>query len=182
MMTLRRMDSEMIRRTAEEIQIIVEEQLAQNICSLAVLKAGKEKYSCAMDRFWKVSKEELEKLVKRLHNFKITEEDGVIKFCLDKPIGALKTITNLLEIWVLPFVDTLKTEEEWAENLRLLEGVHVKLVDKVGDLSEGAGIEDCLSKADRSFMKERIKAREKVEDENNNVRVNRLSLKKRVRK
>ena len=56
------------------------------------------------------------------------------------------------------------------------------MVDKVGDLSKGAGIEDCLSEADRSFMKERIKAREKVEDENNNVRVNRLSLKKRVRK
>ena len=154
----RKKGQEMIKRGAEELQILVEERLLETLCSLEVLMEGRENYGKAMDVFSKMLKLEFEGLVKRLQNYKVEGEDGVIKFSLEEPVLALRSVVDLVEDWILPFMGGLETGQEWSENLKLLESLHASVTDRIGDLSRNEAIGNCLSYSERFFIRGRVEA------------------------
>ena len=172
----------MIKRSSEEIQIITEEDLLESFCTLEVLKDGKDSYRFAIVKFLNVTKNELEKLVKKLHNYKITDWNGLIKFCFEKPIMAIKSLIKMIQNWILPFIDALGSGEEWSNNFKLLESLHSIMADRIDDLSKTVLMENRMSKTDKSFIKSKIEAHEQLCVINTESRPNRLSLKKKLKK
>ena len=178
-MSVKRKDSEMVKCIAEELQIIIEKKLSKTLCTSEVLQEGREIYRKVMCEFLNVVKFEMEELVKKLHDFKVKGEEGLIKFCLEKPILAMKNIINLVENWILPFGNALGNGEEWSNNLRLMESLHVSVADKVCDLSRNELIENCMSYSERFFIRGRIEAAEVLTEKNSKSGKTRLSLKRK---
>ena len=172
---------EMIKRGAEELQILVEEKLLGTLCSAEVLSEGRESYGKAMDVFSKALRWEFEELVKKLQNYKVEGEDGVIKFRLEEPVLALRSVVDLVEDWILPFLGGLETGQEWSENLKLLETLHASVADRIGDLSRNEAIGNCLSYSERFFIEGRVEAFRMMKERVNKVKVNRLSLKRKFK-
>ena len=169
----------MLRRGAEELQIVVEEKLSGTLCSMEVLGEGRISYEKAMEAFSRVLRQEFEDLVKRLQDYRVEKEDGLIEFRLEGPALALRSVVDLVEEWILPFVKGLETEQKWSRSLKFLEALHLNVIDRVGDLSRNEIVGGCLSYSERFFVKGRVEAFRLLEDGVGEVKKNRLSLKKK---
>ena len=172
---------EMIKRGAEELQILVEERLLGTLCSSEVLMEGRENYGKAMEVFSKMLRLEFEELVKKLQSYKVEREDGVVEFRLEEPVLALRSVVDLVEDWILPFSGGLETGQEWSENLKLLESLHASVEDRIGDLSRNEAMGNCLSYSERFFIRGRVEAFRMRKEGVKRPRVNRLSLKKKFK-
>ena len=177
----RRKGQEMIKRGAEELQILVEEKLSRTLCSMEVLSEGRGSYGKAMEVFSKALRREFDDLVKKLQNYKVEKEDGLIEFRLEGPVLALRSVVDLVEDWILPFWGGLETEQKWLKNLKLLETLHASVVDRVGDLSRNEAIGSCLSYSERFFIRGRVEAFRMLKEGVKRAKVNRLSLKKKCK-
>ena len=172
----------MSRRGAEELQIGVEEKLAGTLCSRDVLEEGKIKYEKAIEEFSGVLRQEFEGLVKRLQDYRVEKEDGLVEFRLEGPVLTLRSVVDMVEEWILPFARGLETEQEWSSNLKLLETLHLNVTDRVGDLAKNEVVGGCLSYPERFYVRGRIEAFRLLEE--GVVRMkkkNRLSLKKKYK-
>ena len=98
----------MVKRGAKELYIVVEEKLVAALCSLEKLAEGKASYEKEMEAFSMVLRQEFEGLVKRLQDYKMRKEDGIVEFRLEVPTRALKSVVELVENWILPFAWTHK--------------------------------------------------------------------------
>ena len=169
----------MVKRGAEELQIVVEEKLGATLCSLETMGESKADYEKAMEAFAIVLRQEFEGLVKRLQDYKVIKEDGIIEFRLEGPTRALKSAVDLVENWILPFVKGLETEQNWLENLKLLETLHLNVKDRIEDLSKNEIVGGCLSYQERFFVKGRVETFRLLEDGVSEVKKSRLTLKKK---
>ena len=170
---------EMVRRGAEELQILVEEKLGAILCSWEMMGEHKEDYEKEMETFAIVLRQEFEGLVKRIQNYKVVREDGIVEFCLEGPTKALKSAVDMVENWILPFVKGLKTEQNWIENVKILETLHLNVKNRIEDLSKNEIVGGCLSYQERFFVKGRVETFRLGEDSTSEVKRSRLSLKKK---
>ena len=169
----------MVKRGAEELQIVVEEKLGATLCSWETMGENKEDYEKAMEAFSIVIRQEFEGLVKRLQDYKVIREDGIIEFRLEGPTRALKSAVDVVENWILPFAKGLETEQNWMENLKLLETLHLNVKDRIEDLSKNEIVGGCLSYQERFFVKGRVETFRLSEDGVSEVKKNRLALRKK---
>ena len=170
----------MLRRGAEELQIAVEERLSKELCSVDLVKEGRADYKKAMETFSVVLRQEFEGMVKRLQDYKVEKEDGIVEFRLEKPAQALKNVVELIENWILPFCQGIGGGTEWARNMNLLETLHVNVKERIEDLSRNEKIGGCLSYEERFFVKGKVEVFRLLEDGVNEVKKSRLRRKKRV--
>ena len=179
-MRSRRWGQEMRRRGAEELEIGVEERLSRELCSVDLVKESRAEYEKAMKSFSVVLRREFEDMVKRLQDYRVEKEDGIIEFRLEKPAQALKNAVELIENWILPFCQGIRSGAEWMRNMNLLETLHVNMKERVEDLSKNEKIGGCLSYEERFFVKGKVEVFRLLEDGINGVKKNRLKRKKRI--
>lgn len=170
----------MLRRGAKELQIGVEERLARELCSVDLVKESKAEYQKEMETFSVILRREFEDIVKRLQDFKVEKEDGIIEFRLEKPAQALKNAVELTENWILPFCQGIRSGAEWMRSMNLLETLHVNIKERVEDLSKNEKIGGCLSYEERFFVKGKVEVFRLLEDGVNEVKKSRLRRKKRL--
>ena len=179
-MRSKRWGQEMLRRGAEEMQIGVEERLSGILCSVEIVRESRTDYEKAMEAFSVVLRQEFEGVVKRLQDYKVEKEDGLIEFRLEKPAQALKNVVELVENWILPFCQGTGGGAEWARSLNLLETLHLNVKERVEDLSRNENVGGCLSYEERFFVKGKVEAFRLLEDDVNKVEKSRLKRKKKV--
>ena len=170
----------MLRRGAEEMEIGVEERLSRELCSVDLMKESRADYEKAMEAFSVVLRQEFEDMVKRLQDYKVEKEDGIIEFRLEKPAQALKNAVELMENWILPFCQGIGSGAEWTRNMNLLETLHVNVKERIEDLSRNEKIGGCLSYEERFFVKGKVEVFRLLEDGVNGVKKSGLRRKKRV--
>ena len=170
----------MKKRFAEELQIRVEEKLTKELCSVDLVKENEVEYQKELETFAVVLRREFEDIVKRLQDFKVEKEDGIIEFSLEKPAQALKNAVELTEDWILPFCQGIGSGAEWMRSMNLLETLHVNIKERVEDLSKNEKIGGCLSYEERFFVKGKVEVFRLLEDGVNEVKKNRLRRKKRL--
>ena len=171
----------MVKGGAKELYIVVEEKLVAALCSLEKLAEGKASYEKKMEAFSMVLRQEFEGLVKRLQDYKVKKEDGIVEFRLEVPTRALKSVVELVENWILPFVKGQKTEQNWSENLKILETLHLNVRERIEDLSKNEIVGGCLSYSERFFVKGRVETFRLLEEGVSEVKKNKLSLKRKFR-
>ena len=173
---------EMLKRGAEQLQIVVEEKLAASRGSWETMSEGKANYERAMEAFSVVLRQEFEGLVKRLQDYKVRKEDGIIEFRLEGPTRGLKSVVDLVENWILPFVKGIESEQNWLENWKILETLHLNVTERIEDLSKNEIVGGCLSYSERFFVKGRVETFRLLEEGVGEVKKkNRLSLKRKMK-
>ena len=170
----------MLRRGAEELEIGVEERLTKELCSVDLVKESKAEYQKAMEAFSVILRREFEDIVRRLQDFRVEKEDGIIEFRLEKPAQALKNAVELTENWILPFCQGIGSGAEWMRSMNLLETLHVNIKERVEDLSKNEKIGGCLSYEERFFVRGKIEVFRLLEDGVNEVKKTRLRRKRRM--
>ena len=169
----------MTRRGAEEMQIGVEERLSGILCSVEIVRESRTDYEKAMEAFSVVLRQEFESMVKRLQDYKVKKEDGIIEFRLEEPTRALKNIVELVENWLLPFCQGIGGGAEWKRSLNLIETLHVDVKERVEDLSRNESRpRGCLSYEERFFVKGKVEAFRLLEEDVSEVKKNKLRRKK----
>ena len=169
----------MRRRGAEELEIGVEERLAKELCSVDLIKESKTEYQKAMEAFSVILRREFEDIVRRLQDFRVEKEDGIVEFRLEKPAQALKNAVELTEDWILPFCQGIGSGAEWMRNMNLLETLHVNIKERVEDLSKNEKIGSCLSYEQRFFVMGKVESFRLQEDGISEEKKSRLRRKKR---
>ena len=170
----------MKRRFAEELQIGVEERLTKELCSVDLVKENEVEYQKALETFAVILRREFEGIVRRLQDFKVEKEDGIVEFRLEKPAQALKNAVELTEDWILPFCRGIGSGAEWMRSMNLLETLHVNIKERVEDLYKNEKVGSCLSYEERFFVKGKVEVFRLLEDGVNEVKKNRLRRKKRL--
>ena len=172
----------MKRRFAEELQIGVEERLTKELCSVDLVKENEVEYQKALETFAVILRREFEGIVRRLQDFKVEKEDGVVEFRLEKPAQALKNAVELIEDWILPFCRGIGSGAEWMRCLNLIETLHVNLKERVEDLCRNERMGSCLSYEERFFVRAKVEAFRLREDGFNEEKKkkNRLRRKRRL--
>ena len=170
----------MRRRGAEELEIGVEERLTKELCSVDLVKESKAEYQKAMEAFSVILRREFEDIVRRLQDFRVEKEDGIVEFRLEKPAQALKNAVELTENWILPFCQGIGSGAEWMRSMNLLETLHGNIKERVEDLSKNEKIGGCLSYEERFFVRGKIEVFRLLEDGVNEVRKSRLRRKRRM--
>ena len=171
----------MKRRYAEELQIRVEERLTKELCSVDLVKENEVEYQKALETFAVILRREFEGIVKRLQDFKVEKEDGVVEFRLEKPAQALKNAVELTEDWILPFCRGIGSGAEWMRSMNLLETLHVNIKERVEDLYKNERVGSCLSYEERFFVRGKVEVFRLREDGvNEEKKKNRLRRKRRL--
>ena len=119
--------------------------------------------------------------MKRLQDYKVKKEDGIVEFRLEVPTRALKSVVELVENWILPFVKGQKTEQNWSENLKILETLHLNVRERIEDLSKNEIVGGCLSYSERFFVKGEVETFRLLEEGVNEMKKNKISLKRKFR-
>ena len=173
---------EMVKRGAEEMQIGVEERISGILCSVEIVRENRTEYEKAMEAFSVVLRHEFESMVRRLQDYKVEKEDGIIEFRLEEPTRALKNIVELVENWLLPFCQGIGGGAEWKRSLNLIETLHVDVKERVEDLSRNESRPGgCLSYEERFFVKGKVEAFRLIEDGVNKVKKNRRRRSKKFK-
>ena len=170
----------MRRRGAEELEIGVEERLSRELCSVDLVKESRAEYEKAMKSFSVVLRREFEDMVKRLQDYKVEKEDGIIEFRLEKPAQALKNAVELIENWILPFCQGIGGGSEWTRNMNLLETLHVNVQERIDDLSKSEKIGGCLSYEERFFVRGKVEVFRLREDGVKEMKKSRLGRKRKI--
>ena len=99
--------------------------------------------------------------------------------CLEKPSKGLKYLIEIIETWIIPFLESLADEDELVENFKLCNALHKMIDEMMKDLTTQFSIENHLDKSNWSFIIQKVCSYNKSKNDTLKLRSKRLSLKRK---